>query len=203
MALRSYRTGDFAVAIRENRSWLALVTPPQRQKLFSFIMRDALDAWRAKYLRRRIEKSTVLAPPFNYALDKRSPMVHTGKMVRLIGKGRIVVSKPRGAREFLPFRARLALPTAHPVPKEIRAVLGINKHGMLPDEIRFVVQMVQQGLFQMASGLIERTAGRGKNKRAVGLRLSPEQRRAMRDPMMRGASFRASENIFQRRRRRG
>src|SRR6056297_914676 len=153
MAVNYFNRGSLKSAIAEKRDYLALFDPPQRNKFLRLVMFDALDQWRAKYLRRRIEKNSVTRSPFNYKLDTKSPMVHRDKLIEMIGKGRISVTKPRGEKGFLPFRAKVALPFGHAVRPEIAKVFRIGGSGMLANEVQAVANWLRQAIINRAAGI--------------------------------------------------
>ena len=161
--------------------------PPQRMKFFRLVMIDALDWWRFTYLARRIEAQTVRKAPFNYRLGVDPPMYWTGKLLSVITKGRIRVSKPRGNDGFLPFVAKLSLPFGHPVPPQLSKVFRVGSGGMLPDEVRAFANRLQRNITDEANG-VKRV---NRKEKATGIKrprfeIDKSQKDRLKQPKVRG-----------------
>lgn len=189
MAVSIFR-GDIKKVIQGNREFLEMFDPPQRQKFFALNLRDALDWWRFTYLRRRIEAKSVRRPPFNYKRGGRSPMVHTGELISKIATGKISVSKPRGSKDFLPFKAAVSLPFGHPVIREISKVFRVGAGGMLPGELQEVANRLAQNIAKESRGVkVVNRKNKLTGQRRPRYQLSPGQRQAYTEKKSRSLTF--------------
>lgn len=184
------REGDIKGVINANREFLEMFDPPQRQKFFTLNLRDALDWWRFTYLRLRIEAESVKRYPFDYKLGGKTPMVYRGRLIKVIGTGKINISKPRGKSGFIPFKAAVSLPFGHPVVPEISKVFRVGAGGMLGGEIRAVAKRLADNIAKEANGVkVVNRRDKATGTRKPRYMLSKDQRQALSERKTRSVSF--------------
>ena len=166
------KRGPIRMRLEANREWLELFSARERNAMLRGVFNRVGNEWRHKFLRRRLEKDSVLKAPFNYNLDVISPMVESGYMARsAIWKGQIKTVAKRNKQGTQQVKTTIGLPFGHPVRPEIAAVFRIIPR----DEVEWFAARVGQLLTQERSKAEDATANR-KNARPR-LRLSQRQRR--------------------------
>lgn len=168
--------------IERNQEWLDMFSPAQRRKVMKRSLELAINDWRSQHLKKRVQRDTVLAPPFSYAGKRRhSPMVRRARpdpnqvLVNTIWRGKIRAQVPPVASDTQPYNiwGTVAIPFGHPVTPEISRVFSI----IPPDEIEWIAEAFSKRLLDIKDGAMQVRAWGQKPAR---LKLSPGQRESLR-----------------------
>lgn len=174
MARKGIKLGGKLNAVLEvNQELFNFMSAGQRKRLFKHMGNRVGNEWRFKYLSRRLTKR-VLGAPWNYSLDRRTPMVQSGFMAqKAIWKGKIrtntsQVSKS-GSNKIL---IMVGTPFGHKVPREIVAVFRVP---IPDDEENFVADRFAHLVIDAMTKTTTTKSKRGK----PAIQFSAAQRRAM------------------------
>jgi hypothetical protein len=178
VVVQRYTGGSGGVAplravLHANHEWMKIMRARERNKLLKQLGLDAGNRWRWKFLKRRVQKDTVLKPPFNYRDDPKSPMIDKRILISRIWKGKITATAKTeggarsGGRQLM--KIRIPIPFGHPVTPEISRVFNV----VPPDEIEELAENI-------GKGLARRKAQHFRPSGKPAMRLSADQRRQRR-----------------------
>ena len=168
--------------IERNSEWLEIFSPAERRKIMKRTYEQALNDWRGKFLRKRVERQTVLSPPFSYQGKRRhSPMVRRKRqnpnevLVNTIWRGKIRASVPPVAGDTEPRQiwGTVAIPFGHPVTPEISRVFSIVPE----EELDWFADAWSKRLLQIRD---DAKHIRAWGQKPARLKLSPGQRESLR-----------------------
>lgn len=172
VVIRRYQVGSFRVVYEANKEWLELFSKRERNAMLRGTAKRLGNEWRFKFLKRRLERSSVLKPPFNYDLDTRSPMYHSGNMAKAaIWKGKIKATAKTSKSGDQQIKVDIPLPYGHPVRPEIAVVFRI----IPPDEVQWFADRFSDLLVNERKRADNATKARKNAK--PRLRLSSTQRK--------------------------
>lgn len=111
--------GPIRAVLEMEQERLDQFRPRERNALLARCLEKAVKVWRSIYMKVWFGKR-VLASPYNYTGDHRSPLVDSGDMAKAVYTGRVFARAPGGN-----VKCFVTMPLTHPVTKEISRVLKV------------------------------------------------------------------------------
>lgn len=130
IVVTSMKNGPIRAVLEMEEERLAQFRPRERNALLARCLEKAVRVWRGIYMRVWVSKR-VLEAPYNYAGDKKSPLVDTGTMAESMYTGKVVARAPGGN-----VKCTVTMPLSHPVTPEISRVLKV----VPADQITFIAK---------------------------------------------------------------